>query len=153
MRICVDYRDLNKASPKDDFLLPHVDVLVDNTSGHAPFSFPDDFSGYNIFEWLWRIDRTSFISPWSIFCYKGMSFAWRMLGPHIRGDDPNFPMIWYTKQWKSSLTTWWPNPWRKWIILLTWKDCWTAKKKCAHKLTQEMCTMQPSTNGFLSQSA
>ncbi|KAI5388917.1 hypothetical protein KIW84_074538 [Lathyrus oleraceus] len=26
VRMCVDYRDLNKASPKDDFPLPHIDI-------------------------------------------------------------------------------------------------------------------------------
>ncbi|XP_012453469.2 uncharacterized protein LOC105775506 [Gossypium raimondii] len=31
VRMCVDYRVLNKASPKDNFLLPHIDTLVDNT--------------------------------------------------------------------------------------------------------------------------
>ncbi|XP_050877412.1 uncharacterized protein LOC127081173 [Lathyrus oleraceus] len=31
VRMCVDYRDLNKGSMKDDFPLPHIDVLVDNT--------------------------------------------------------------------------------------------------------------------------
>ncbi|PKI70479.1 hypothetical protein CRG98_009113, partial [Punica granatum] len=25
VRVCVDYRDLNKASPKDNFPLPHID--------------------------------------------------------------------------------------------------------------------------------
>ena len=30
--MCVDYRDLNRASPKDDFPLPYIDVLVDNTA-------------------------------------------------------------------------------------------------------------------------
>ena len=32
VRICVDYRDLNQASPKDNFPLPHNDTLVDNTT-------------------------------------------------------------------------------------------------------------------------
>ena len=28
VRICVDYRDLNRESLEDDFSLPHIDVLV-----------------------------------------------------------------------------------------------------------------------------
>ncbi|XP_069144339.1 uncharacterized protein [Solanum lycopersicum] len=30
IRICVDYRDLNKASPKDNFPLPNIHILIDN---------------------------------------------------------------------------------------------------------------------------
>ncbi|KAA3480927.1 RNA-directed DNA polymerase (Reverse transcriptase), Ribonuclease H-like protein [Gossypium australe] len=45
MRMCVDYRDLNKASLKDNFSLPHIDTLVDNTAGYSLFSFMDGFSG------------------------------------------------------------------------------------------------------------
>ena len=44
VRMCVDFRDLNKANPKDDFPLPHIDVLIDNTLGHAQLSFMDGFS-------------------------------------------------------------------------------------------------------------
>ena len=47
VRICVDFRDLNKANPKDDFSLPHIDILVNNTVGHALISFMDGFSRYN----------------------------------------------------------------------------------------------------------
>ena len=47
VRMCVDYRDLNQASPKDNFPLPHIDTLVDNTATNAVFSFMDGFSGYN----------------------------------------------------------------------------------------------------------
>lgn len=36
-RICIDYTDLNRESPKDDFPLPHLDILVDNTTEHALF--------------------------------------------------------------------------------------------------------------------
>ena len=32
VRMCVDYRDLNQASPKDNFPLLHIDVLIDNTA-------------------------------------------------------------------------------------------------------------------------
>ena len=45
--MCVDFRDLNKASPKDDFPLPHIDILVDNMAGLALPSFMDFFSRYN----------------------------------------------------------------------------------------------------------
>ena len=47
VRMCVDYRDLNKASLKDDFPLPHIDVLVDSTAKCKVFSFIDGFSGNN----------------------------------------------------------------------------------------------------------
>ena len=47
IRVCVDFRDLNKASLKDDFPLPYIDILVDNIAGHALLSFMDEFSGYN----------------------------------------------------------------------------------------------------------
>ena len=33
-RVCVDFTDLNKACPKDPFLMPRIDQLVDATAGH-----------------------------------------------------------------------------------------------------------------------
>ena len=47
VRVCVDFRDLNKASPKDDFPLLHIDMLVDSTAGHSMLYFMDGFFGYN----------------------------------------------------------------------------------------------------------
>ena len=47
VRVCVDFRNLNKASPEDDFPLPHIDILVDSTARHAMLSFMDEFSSYN----------------------------------------------------------------------------------------------------------
>ena len=46
-RMCVDFTDLNKAYPKDSFLLPKIDQLVASTAGHNLLSFMDAFSGYN----------------------------------------------------------------------------------------------------------
>ena len=30
VHICIDYRDLNWANPKDNFPLPHIDTLINN---------------------------------------------------------------------------------------------------------------------------
>ena len=81
VRMCVDYRDLNKASPKDNFPLPHIDTLVDNTAKHNLFSFMDGFSGYNQI----RMDpeykeRTTFITLWGTFCYNVMPFGLKNVG-------------------------------------------------------------------------
>ena len=46
-RMCVDYTDLNKACPKDDFPLPRIDQPVDSTSGCELMSFLDAYSGYH----------------------------------------------------------------------------------------------------------
>ena len=47
VRVCIDYKNLNEACPKDDFPLSHIDILIDNTAGHEMLSFMDGFSGYN----------------------------------------------------------------------------------------------------------
>ena len=43
----MDFMDLNKACPKDSFLLPRIDQLVDSTAGHRLLTFMDAFLGYN----------------------------------------------------------------------------------------------------------
>ena len=64
VRMCVDYGDLNKSSPKDDFPLPHIDILVDNTAKYKVFSFMDGFSSYNQIKMAPEdMEKTSFITP------------------------------------------------------------------------------------------
>ena len=47
VQMCVDFRDMNKAYPKDGFPLPHIDVIVDGAASSAMYSFMDGFSRYN----------------------------------------------------------------------------------------------------------
>ena len=76
VRMCVDFQDLNKANPKDDFPLPHIDILVDNTTGHALLSFMDGFSRYNQIKMAPEdMEKTFFITPWGTYCYKVMPFG------------------------------------------------------------------------------
>ena len=81
VKMCVDFRDLIKASLKDDFLLPHINILVDNTASHALLSFMDGFSGYNQSKMaLEDMEKTSFITPWGTYCYKVMLFDLKNVG-------------------------------------------------------------------------
>ncbi|RDY05741.1 hypothetical protein CR513_10379, partial [Mucuna pruriens] len=68
--------DLNRASPKDNFPLPHIDLLVDNTAQYSCYSFMDGFSRYNQI-WMAPKDKekTTFITMWGTFCYKVMPFG------------------------------------------------------------------------------
>ncbi|RVW25856.1 Retrovirus-related Pol polyprotein from transposon 412 [Vitis vinifera] len=90
VRVCVDFRDLNKASPKDDFPLPHIDLLVDSTAGHSMLSFMDGFSGYNqILMALEDMEKTTFITEWGTYCYKVMPFG----ADHLKALERFFERI------------------------------------------------------------
>ena len=76
VRMCVDFRDSNKACPKDDFPLPHIDVLVDNMARSALMSFMDGFSGYNQIKMAPKdMTKTTFTAKWGIYCYMVMPFS------------------------------------------------------------------------------
>ncbi|KAA3462431.1 RNA-directed DNA polymerase (Reverse transcriptase), Ribonuclease H [Gossypium australe] len=67
--------------PKDNFLLPHIDTLVDNTIGYSLFSFMDDFSRYNQIKMHPEdIGKTTFVTMWGTFCYKVMPFGLKHAG-------------------------------------------------------------------------
>lgn len=80
-RICVDFTDLNKASPKDSFPLPHIDRLVEATAGNKLLCFMDAFSGYNqILMHPEDREKTVFSTDRGIYCYKVMSFGLKNAG-------------------------------------------------------------------------
>jgi hypothetical protein len=45
--VCIDFRDLNKATPKDEYPMPIADMLISEASGHSVISFLDGNAGYN----------------------------------------------------------------------------------------------------------
>ena len=80
-RMCVDFTDLNKACPKDSYILPRIDQLVDSTARHKLLSFMDAFSGYNQIR-MDEVDqeKTSFVTSQGLFCYKVMPFGLKNVG-------------------------------------------------------------------------
>jgi hypothetical protein len=47
IRICIDFRNLNRASLKDNYLVPAMEQILQSVSGSAILSLLDGFSGYN----------------------------------------------------------------------------------------------------------
>ena len=47
IRLCVDFRNLNKCSKKDNYPLPKMEHLLQRVSGARVMSFLDGFSRYN----------------------------------------------------------------------------------------------------------
>ena len=82
--MCVDFTDLNKTCPKDSYLLPQIDLLVDLTVGYQLLSFMDAFSSYNQIK-LMESDqeRTLFVTSQSLFCYKVMPFGLKNAGGNV----------------------------------------------------------------------
>jgi hypothetical protein len=72
-RMCIDFTDLNKACPKDEFALPRIDSLVDAAASSELMSLLDCYSGYHQI-WMKKEDepKTSFITPSGTYCYLWM---------------------------------------------------------------------------------
>ncbi|KAL0453889.1 UNVERIFIED_CONTAM: Polyprotein P3 [Sesamum latifolium] len=81
IRVCVDFRDLNNACPKDNFSLPIVELMIDATTGHEVLSFMDGSSGYNQIRMAPADEElTAFRTPNGIYCYKVMPFGLKNAG-------------------------------------------------------------------------
>ncbi|KAL0440562.1 UNVERIFIED_CONTAM: hypothetical protein Slati_2539200 [Sesamum latifolium] len=79
--MCMDFRDLNKACPKDYYPLPRIDQLVDSTSGCELLSMMDASQGYHqIMLAPEDHKRVSFITSDGTFCYVAMSFGLKNAG-------------------------------------------------------------------------
>ena len=81
IRVCVDFRDLNSACPKNDFPLPITEVMVDATTGREALSFMNGSSGYNQVRMNPKDEElTAFRTPKGIYCYKVMPFGLKNAG-------------------------------------------------------------------------
>jgi hypothetical protein len=46
-RVCVDFRDLNRATLKNEYPMPVAETLINAAAGHKILSFMDGNAGYN----------------------------------------------------------------------------------------------------------
>jgi hypothetical protein len=76
IRLCVDFKNLNGSSLKDNYPLPKMDHVLEKVVGANKMLMIDGFSGYN------QIDvheddkeKTAFTTPWGTFMYDKMPFC------------------------------------------------------------------------------
>lgn len=87
--MCVDYRDLNKACPKDNYPTPFINQIIDDCVGCRVFSFMDGFSGYNQIDILSQDQhKMTFIFPWGTFSYKKLPFGLKNTGTTFQRAMP-----------------------------------------------------------------
>jgi hypothetical protein len=77
----MNFRDLNKAFPKDNFPTPFINHIIDECACCEAFSFMDDFSGYNQIQIKPEDEnKTEFICPWGTFTYRKIPFGLKNVG-------------------------------------------------------------------------
>jgi len=82
LRVYIDFRDLNKATPKDEYPMPIADMLINEASGHRVISSLDGSDGYNqIFMAKEDTSKTAFRCPGFVGLLKWvvMTFELKML--------------------------------------------------------------------------
>ena len=76
IRLCIDFKNLNKASLKDNYPLPKLDHILQRVVGSKITFFLDGFSGYN--QVLVHPNdqlEIAFTTPWGTFKYVKMPFV------------------------------------------------------------------------------
>lgn len=76
IRICIDFRNLNKVSLKDNYPVPKMDHISHKVVGSQRMSMMDGFSRYNqILVHPNDQEKTTFTTPWGTFMYSKMPFG------------------------------------------------------------------------------
>ena len=81
IRLCVDLRNVNKVSLKDNYPLPKMDHILQRVVGASRISLLDGFSGYNqILVHPDDQEKTAFTTPWGTFKYVKIPFGLKNVG-------------------------------------------------------------------------
>jgi hypothetical protein len=82
-RVCMDFKDLNRATPKDEYPMPLAETLINAAAGHNILSFMDGNAGYNQFFMAPEdINKTAFrvLGAVGLFDYVVMTFVLKNAG-------------------------------------------------------------------------
>jgi hypothetical protein len=75
IKLCVDFRNLNRSSIKDNYPLPKMEHILQRVTDASKISMIDGFSSYNQISVLPEDrEKTTFTTPWGTFMYAKMPF-------------------------------------------------------------------------------
>ena len=85
IRRCVDFRNLNRSSRKDNYPLPKMEHILQKVTGESRISMIDGFSDYNQISILPEDrEKTTFTTPWGTFMYAKIPFGLMNAGETIQ---------------------------------------------------------------------
>nr|KYP39891.1 Transposon Ty3-I Gag-Pol polyprotein [Cajanus cajan] len=71
LRVCIDFRDLNTTTPKDEYPMPIAETMIDAVAGNEIISLLDGYSGYNqIYIAANDVSKTAFRCPGALGMYE-----------------------------------------------------------------------------------
>ncbi|GKA94875.1 reverse transcriptase domain-containing protein, partial [Tanacetum coccineum] len=80
-RMCVDFKDLNNACPKDCYPLPEIDWKIESLCGYPFKCFLDAYKGYHQIKMAKEDEeKMTFITSQGILCYSKMPFGLKNIG-------------------------------------------------------------------------
>ena len=86
LRVCVDFRDLNVDTPKNMYVMPIIDMLIDSIANNELLSFMDCFFGHNqILITIDDISKTAFKCPGSL-----RTFEWLVMPFGLKNADTTY---------------------------------------------------------------
>jgi hypothetical protein len=87
IRLCVDFRNLNRSSKKDNYPLPNMEHILQWVTDASRISMIDDFSSYNqILVMPEDREKTTFTTPWGTFMYAKIPFGLMNAGATFQRD-------------------------------------------------------------------
>jgi len=75
LRVCVNYKALNKVTKKDRYPLPFCEEILEEVVRHNMYTFGNGYKGYHQVKIAPEDQlKTTFTTPWETFCYTIMPF-------------------------------------------------------------------------------
>ncbi|GJY83030.1 reverse transcriptase domain-containing protein [Tanacetum coccineum] len=80
-RMCIDFKDLNKACPKDLYPLPEIDWKIESVMGFNYKCFLDAYKGFHQIQMAMKDEeKMAFHTDEGVFCYMKMPFGLKNAG-------------------------------------------------------------------------